>query len=180
VLKCLLRYVSGTTNCGIVYKPNDRETVDIYTDADYAGCRRTGKSTTGMVTMFSGGAINWASQLQPVVATSTTVAEIVAASEGAREAEWIWQLLDSLTKMTGKPTIWVDNEAAVKLAHNPEHHKRTKHLAVKYFYIRDLVTNGFVSVSSVRTGDQLADGLTKALGSVQVEQMRRRFGMTAI
>jgi len=76
---------------------------------------QSGRSTTGVVCLHAGAAISWLSQKQPVVAISTTEAEIVAASEAAREIVWLQRLMQSMITIYDTPVLHVDNEAAVKL-----------------------------------------------------------------
>ncbi|XP_047116008.1 secreted RxLR effector protein 161-like [Schistocerca piceifrons] len=120
-VKRIFRYLKGTLNFGIVY--NKKEELKIYADADFAGDNRTRRSTTGILAKYSGGAVSWTSQLQKVVATSTTEAEIIAASEGAKELVWLRRLLSELVEMSGQPPVlYIDNASALKLAKNPEYH----------------------------------------------------------
>ncbi|XP_073841492.1 uncharacterized protein [Musca autumnalis] len=84
-LKRVLRYIAGTLDYGIIYKTNGLKKLECYSDADYGGCMSTGRSTTGVVACYAGSPISWISQRQPTVSTSTTEAEIIAASEAAKE-----------------------------------------------------------------------------------------------
>ena len=102
-----------------------------YSDTDYAGDTSSSRSTTGVVCIYSGGAISWLSQRQSSVAISITEAEIVAASEAAREVVWLKRLLNELVALDGVPEIQIDNEAAIRLAQNPEYHRRTKHIQTR-------------------------------------------------
>ncbi|KAG8196250.1 hypothetical protein JTE90_023806 [Oedothorax gibbosus] len=111
--------------------------------------------------LYSGGAISWFSQRQTVVATSTTEAEIIAANECAREAIWLKRLFLSITKLNGTPTLQVDNTAAIRLAENPEFHRRTKHINIKHFFIREKVLEKELLIQQVATEHQIADILTK-------------------
>ena len=159
-VKRIFRYISGTLDMGIVYQSNmDKSCLDVYSDADFGGCTRTGRSTSGVISMYSGGAITWMSQRQPIVATSTTQAEIIAANEGAKEAIWLSRLFRGIIQLN-VPVIQVDNSAAVRLAQNPEFHRRTKHISIKYFFIREKVTEGKLKIQQIPTEQQLADILT--------------------
>ena len=136
-VKRIFRYLQGTANNRLVYKPGYKEgVIECYSDADHGGDQSTGRSTTGVVCLHAGGAISWQSQRQASVAISTTEAEIVAASEAAREIVWLKRLLAAMTVINKMPELQVDNEAAVKLAQNPEFHRRTKHIRLRHFYVR--------------------------------------------
>lgn len=164
-VKRILRYLKGTTSLSIQYKPKTltRPELEGYSDADYGGDLTTGRSTTGIVCLYNGGPVSWTSRRQSTVALSTTEAELVAASEGARELVWLTRIFEDITMVKSVPNLHVDNEAAVKLAHNPEFHKRTKHIRIRHFYVRELVSEGAILVKRIGTRDQIADILTKGL-----------------
>ena len=92
--------------------------------------------------IYAGGAISWCSQRQAIVATSTTEAEIVAASEAAKEVIWFSRLLQGIVNLKEVPILQVDNRAAVKLSHNPEYHRRIKHIEMKHFFCARKGTRG--------------------------------------
>ncbi|GBL93532.1 hypothetical protein AVEN_59719-1 [Araneus ventricosus] len=97
---------------------------------------------------------------QLIVATSTTEAEVVAASEAVKEVLWITRLYQGIVNLKEVPTLQVDNQAALKLAHHPEYHRRTKHNEIKRFFIREKVMEGKLHVQHVSTERQLADIMT--------------------
>ena len=98
----------------------------------------SGRSTSGVVVTYAGGPITWLSQRQATVSTSTTEAEIVAANEAVKELIWLKRLFKEVINLNQTPSIQIDNTAAIRLAQNPEFHKRTKHIAIKHFFIREL------------------------------------------
>jgi len=150
-VKRIFRYLRGTTDVGIVYKPQqNRKTLVCYSDADHGGDKTSERSTTGVICVYSGGAISWLSQRQMSVAISTTEAEIVAASEAAREVMWLKRLLNDIVGLEGIPEIQVDNEAAIRLAQNPEYHRRTKHILTRHFFVREKVTEGEIGVQKIQ------------------------------
>lgn len=167
-LKRVLRYIAGTLDYGIIYKTNGEKKLECYSDADYGGCTSTGRSTTGVVACYAGSPISWISQRQPTVSTSTTEAEIIAASEAAKELMWLKSLFNDLTNYNEVPVIHIDNTAAIRLSQNPEFHKRTKHISLKHFFIREKVIEGEVSVSQISTEYQIADMMTKPLPKLRL------------
>src|SRR5436190_23904859 len=127
--------------------------------------------------MYGGGAISWISQRQPSVAISSTEAEIVAASEGSREMVWLKRLLEEVTKLKSVPVLHIDNEAATRLAENPENHRRTKHIHIRHFFVRELVTEGIIKVIRVPSEFQLADCLTKPQHYPRLKSLCSAMGM---
>ncbi|KAL7636900.1 UNVERIFIED_CONTAM: hypothetical protein RMT77_012658 [Armadillidium vulgare] len=177
-VKRVFRYLKGTLEKGIIYRSNSEQNhLEGYSDADHAGDQKTGHSTTGIVCLYAGGAISWTSQKQSSVAISTTEAEIMAASEATKEIIWIHRLLGEITKVYKKPTLWIDNEAAIKLSKNPEFHKRTKHIKVRHFFVREKVQNDEIEVLKVSSENQLADGLTKPLHKPRLMILNEKLGM---
>lgn len=118
--------------------------------------------------MYVIGVISWSSQRQKIVTLSTTESEYVAASATAREAIWLRKLLEEIRSRCNEPTvIWVDNQSAIKLAKNPEFHKRTKHIDVKVHYVREKVASHDIEVKYVPTKYQIGDIFPNALPRVQ-------------
>lgn len=134
-----------------------------FSDADYAGCVETRKSTSGYVFVCASSPITWASQRQSVVAQSTTEAEYIALAFGTKEALWIKYFLDELGLAQKSIVINVDNQSAIKLAKNSEFHKKTKHIDVRFHFIKDECNKGNIVVKYVESSNQLADIFTKPL-----------------
>jgi hypothetical protein len=143
--KRILHYIKATKDYGITYYNNKYNTntsnyIYGYCDSDYAGDINTAKSTLGYIFFIAGGPISWKSKLQTIIAQSTTEAEFIAINSASKEAVFIKQLMTELGayKQT-KFLIYTDNNSALALAKNPVFHKRTKHIAVKYYYVRQLI-----------------------------------------
>lgn len=177
-VKRVLRYVAGTLNLGILYRPNfNKAILECYSDADFGGCLKTGRSTSGTVVIYAGGAISWISQRQAIVATSTTEAELVAASEATKEIIWLSRLINEIRNLKEIPILQVDNSAAVRLAENPEFHRRTKHIAIKHFFVREKVSEGQLTVQQISTEKQIADIMTKALSKTRQQILCNFMGL---
>jgi hypothetical protein len=175
--KRVLRYLKGTMDQGIVYGRRTDGNIRLvgYSDADWAGDRATRRSTTGYVFVLAGGAICWASRLQPTVALSTAEAEYMAACSATQEALFQRQLLSDLDFPQKQPTtIYEDNTAAIALTENPVFHQRTKHIDIRYHFVRERVEMGDVKLVHITSEEQLADLLTKALSKPKVEKFRER------
>lgn len=178
-VKRIFRYLKSTVNYGIVFR--NGQGLKVYSDADYAGDKKTRRSTTGVIATFNDGAVSWTSQLQKSVATSTTEAEIIAASEGAKDLIWLKRLLSELLETVEKsPTLYIDNVGALKLAKNPEYHRRSKHIEVRHFYVRERFLDGDLELEHIDGTNQLADLLTKPLERVRFEMLRERIGIQKI
>jgi len=130
-----------------------------------------------MVCLFAGGVIAWRSQRQTTVAISTTEAEIVAASEGAREMVWLKRLFEEMVVLKETPALYVDNEAAIKLAKNPEFHRRTKHVRIRHFFVRELVLSNEIHIKKIDSSMQVADMLTKPLFKPRLQKLRNLTGL---
>lgn len=115
------------------------------------------------------------SQRQRIVAMSTTEAEYIAPSDATKETIWLRYLLESMRAANnGLTTMKVDNQGAIKLIKNPEYHKRTKHIEVRYRFIRGKYDDGQIEIIYVSSSDQLADILTKALSKEFFIQLREQ------
>lgn len=178
-VKRIFRYLKGTQDKVIRYNFNSINKILAYSDADLGGDITTGRSTTGVIVIYSGGPVSWTSQRQTSVACSTTEAELVAASEATREIVWLRSLIESLSPSdaTTIPTIFVDNEAAIRLAKNPEFHRRTKHIRIRHFFVREIVQDGQLEIKSIATQDQLADFLTKPLHGPRLKTLLETVGL---
>jgi hypothetical protein len=167
-LKRILRYLAGTKTLGITYrKPQDANDDDNlfhgFSDAAFAN-QDDGKSTSGYVFLASGGAITWKSKKQTVIALSSTESEYVALAESGREASWLRNLYGELGFPQIKPTIIKgDNEGSVSMTHDPQFHQRSKHIALRHHWVRELVNNDVLDIQNCRDPEQTADVLTKAL-----------------
>ena len=171
-------YLKGTPSIGPVYKKNGW-CFEGFVDSDWAGCPDTRRSTSGFLYTLSGGPFSWCSKRQKSVALSTYEAEYVAAAETAKEAIWLKSLINKLS--TGQEIsdvqLYIDNNAAMKLAKNPEFHGRTKHIELRHHFLRERVLDGELTLTRVDTKNNLADILTKPLPRVTFEYLREKMGL---
>lgn len=174
-VKRIIRYAKETADYGIVYDGTTAEPLVIYSDSDFAADPDTRRSTSGYVTVHCGGPISWQSIRQKIVALSTTEAEYVAASDATKEVIWIQRLMESVgAAAVGHATeLRLDNQGSIKLIKNPEFHKRTKHIDVRFHFIRDIYSKGNIIINYVPSSQQLADILTKALPRNKFEENRQ-------
>ena len=115
------------------------------------------------------------------MALSTAEAEYITLASAAQESLWLQQLLADLLKEPTKPmVIFEDNQSAICMAKNPQFHGRSKHIAIKYHFIREQVSNGKVELKYCKTNDMIADIMTKGLNGEQFEKLRLMAGVAPI
>ena len=163
----LLRYIKGSLSRQLILGTN-RNGIEGYSDSSYADCSKTRRSTAGYVFKFNGGSISWKSQLQRTVALSTAEAEYMSLATAAQEGVFIKQLIQELhleSENSSKILLYTDNIAAKYIADcsTGATTNRSKHIAIKFHYLRQLVSDGAVVINYVPTGDQPADIFTKPL-----------------
>lgn len=172
----IFAYLKGTTHYGMAIVNNGGGLVG-YVDSDYANCEDTRRSTTGFIFFYNGTPVSWRSSRQKLVTGSTCEAEYVAAYEAAKEAIWLRNVILYLgipgTEIGAVP-LYIDNRAARILAENPVHHDRTKHIDIKFHFIRERVQLGQISVREVASKDNIADLLTKTLHKSTFTDLRAR------
>ena len=131
-VKHLFRYLKGTLDLTLTYCPSNLDTSELFTtysDADHAGDKSSHRSTGAYVVKMGTGAISWSSKLQSGVALSTTEAEYLAATAAGKEILWLRNLFTELGyESKGASTLFIDNQSAVTVAKDPEHHGRLKHI----------------------------------------------------
>ncbi|KAK2987941.1 hypothetical protein RJ640_003419 [Escallonia rubra] len=172
----ILKYLQGTIDFGIMYRRGGYK-INGFCDADYARDKSTRRSTTGYCFNLISGAISWCSKRQPTVSLLTTEAEYRAAAMAAKES-WLAMLFKELHQPVDCPiTLHCDSESAIKLAENPVFHARTKHVEVQHHFIREKVLKGDIRLMPIRTDDQVADVLTKALCYNKFSKFRDLLGV---
>jgi hypothetical protein len=120
-----------------------------YSDTDYASCRYIYKSTSGYVFFMAGVAISHQVKRQSTIALSSTESEYYSIAKASQEATWLCQLLLELgydNADTRKVLLYSDNQGSLAVAENPESYQRTKHVAVKYYYITEQHTKGLIDL----------------------------------
>lgn len=173
-VKRILKYLKGTTTYGLYYPRSGGIHLSVFSDADYAGDVHTRKSTTGFVVKLGEATIAWNSQRQKVVALSTTEAEYLASCQAVKEIVWIQSILKNIMRLEEvTTTLYMDCQSAIRLIKNPEYHKRTKHIDVKYHFIREKFNLGIFNLEHVGSADQQADILTKPLTRSSFNKLRQ-------
>ena len=172
-LKCILRYIRGTLHLGLVLRPCQQEDLVVYSDADWAGCPDTRKSTSGYAVFLGDNLISWSSKRQNTVSRSSAEAEYCAVANAVAEASWLRQLLSELHSPLRRATlVYCDNISAVYMTSNPVQHQRTKHIEIDLHFVRERVAVGYLRVLHVPTSSQYADIFTKGLPSSVFTEFR--------
>ena len=177
----ILEYLNATSDLGLTFRrDSDLESVQMefdletYVDADYAHKAEDRRSVSGVAVCCGGTLVSWFSRTQKCVTLSTTEAEYVAMADGVKEALYVRGILAFLMPSLEPMSISVyeDNKGAIDLAKNPLSSSNSKHIDVRYHFLRELAASGDISVQYLRTEDQHADILTKAVGRESFERHR--------
>jgi hypothetical protein len=177
----LLKYLYSTIDKHITYSGKKNILVG-YSDADWAGDKDSRKSTSGYVFYLCNCPISWGSKLQPTIALSSTESEYIALTIASQEAIWLRSLfIEWSLNMITPTTIWCDNNSAIQLCHNHIYHNKTKHIQVKFHFIRSLIQEHQILVDKIHTTEMLADLLTKNVtATVNENLMDKLLGSTTI
>ena len=160
----LLRYVRRSLGVGLKFgSSKEGDGITGYVDSDYVGDLDKRMSTTGYIFTLFGGPVSWKSQLQSIVALSTTKAEYIAATEAMKEALWLQGLVKELRVLNSVVEIFLDSQSAIQLCNNPVFHDRTKHIDVRYHFIRETISSGAMKLEKISIVDNPADMATKVL-----------------
>ena len=171
--------LKGTADLGLRYTVDGTEgdKLTAFCDADWAGDLDERKSTSGYVLMLSNCAVSWKSKKQTVIALSTAEAEYIALSAATQEVSWMRKLLDDLgEKCSGPTVVKEDNQSAMAIAANPGNHTRTKHIDIKFHYIRSAVQQNSIKLVYCPTSMMVADVLTKPVYQETFQRLRSRMG----
>ena len=176
--KQVLRYLKGTIDNELVYKKSDKPLeLFAFSDSDWASCVEDRKSTTGYCFSLTedGAVFSWKSKKQPTVALSTCEAEYMALGATTQESLYLSQLLKDMDpKNTYKCVkIYEDNQGAIALCKNPVNRQRSKHIDIKYHFVRSVLEEGRIKVVYCPTENMAADILTKPASKLKIQKFKR-------
>jgi hypothetical protein len=177
VMKRILRYLVYTPKFGLWYLKGSTFDLIGYSDADWAGCKIDRKSTSGTCQFLGRSLMSWASKKQNSVALSTAEAEYIAADHCCAQLLWMRQTLRDYGYKLTKVPLLCDNESAIRMADNPVEHSRTKHIAIRYHFLRDHQQRGDIEIAYVSTKEQLADIFTKPLDEKTFTKLRHELNI---
>jgi hypothetical protein len=179
--KRVFRYLLGTKDLRLTYgagKPG----LEGYSDADGMS-QESRRAISGFAFIIDGGAISWSSKKQELVSLSTTEAEYVAMTHAAKEAIWLRQLIAELFRPLERPiTLHGDNQSAIALAYSDigQFHARTKHIDIRYHFIRYVIENNSIRLVYCPTNNMVADTFTKALPSAKAKHFAAALGLRSV
>jgi hypothetical protein len=173
----ICRYLVGTKNYCLTYDGGSGQGLIACTDSDWASDHSSRKSQTGYFLKLAGGAISWTSRAQRTIALSSTEAEYMALSDCSRQVVWMHTLLGELGYHLKPVPICGDNQGSIFIASNPVTEKRSKHIDIRFHFIREVIERKLAEVFFIDGDKNPADLLTKNLGSVKFLQFRPDFGL---
>ncbi|XP_047315864.1 uncharacterized mitochondrial protein AtMg00810-like [Impatiens glandulifera] len=177
--KRILRYLKATKTQGIEFKKESERKLVGYIDSDWVGSIDDRKSTSDYIFCLGSNVILWSSRKQKYVALSSVEAEYIACTDVACEGVWLQRILKDMKFEQCEPTIiHCDNMSVIKMTKNPVFHARSKHIELQHHFIRDLVTQEVISIKFIKTEDQPADIMTKAVTIDKFNKFKKKLKIT--
>ena len=175
--KYALGYLKGTSEQGLRFRKSESPLTLIgYSDSDWGGSTSDRKSISGYSFKLSecGPLVSWKSRKQQTVTLSTCEAECIALAETVQEGKFLRQLCIDLRilQVSNSVSIHADNQGAIKLAKNPVSHQRSKHIDIKYHFIRSELQLGTISARYIASEENLADILTKPVSINKLKKFK--------
>ena len=171
-----LRYLKSTKYYGPVYTGKSSDELIAYSDADWSGCTSSRRSTSGAFIQFGGAAIGWCSKRQASVTLSSLESELVASCEAAKYCIWLKRLFHE-TGYKVRPKVLIDNTACISSIKNHQISRRSKHIEVRFFFVREKAESGEFTVHHVGTEDNISDIFTKILNRIRFQKLRSLAGI---
>jgi hypothetical protein len=177
-VKWILRYLRGTTDRCLCFRRGELK-LQGFVDADFAAEVDHRRSTTGYVFTVGTTAVSWISQIQKIVALSTTEAEYIAVTEASKEMIWLQGLLAEMGFKQEKNVLHSDSQSAIHLAKNSAFHSRTKHIGLRYHFVRSLLEDGVLTLEKIQGSKNPADMLTKTVTTEKLKLCSTSVGLQA-
>ncbi|GJY34684.1 hypothetical protein Tco_0419153 [Tanacetum coccineum] len=166
---------------GLWYPKDTRFKLTSFSDSDHAGCLDTRKSTCGGIQFLGGDKlVTWSSKKQDRTSMSSAEAEYVSLSACCAQVLWLRTQLTDYGFHFDRIPMYCDSQEAIAISCHPVQHSRTKHIDVRYHFIKEHVEKGIVELFFVRTEYQLADLFMKALSEDRFKYLVRRLGMRCL
>jgi hypothetical protein len=179
-VKRVIGYLNTTKDLWLTFGGNTKILLEGYCDADWASQPHR-HSLSGYSFHYGMGAISWSSKKQHIVTLSSTEAEYVAETHAAKEGIWLRSFIKEIVGKDREPlTIWADNQGAIALAKDNKFHSRTKHIDLRYHFIREAVEEGKIKMNYVPTNENVADIFTKPLPRARHEELVAKLGLDQV
>ncbi|GJS23007.1 retrovirus-related pol polyprotein from transposon TNT 1-94 [Tanacetum coccineum] len=176
-VKRIFQYLKGTVHPRLWYPKDSSIALTAFADADHAGCQDTRRSTSGSIQLLGDRLVSWSSKRQKSATISSTKAEYIALSGCCAQVLWMRSQLTDYGFGFNKIPMYCDNKSAIALCCNNVQHSRSKHIDIRFHFIKEHVENGVIELYFVNTEYQLADIFTKALGRERIEFLINKLGM---
>lgn len=179
-LKRVLRYIKGTKDYTLIFSQDkEAEWVFGYCDSDWASDINGRRSCSGYTFLFQGATISWCSKRQSTVALSTMEAEYMSLATATQEATWLRYLESELhcDARTSPTVIYCDNQSAIKFAGTESYCARSKHIDIRYHFLREKIAKNEIEVKYVGTESMVADILTKSTSQMKIQKCSRSMGL---
>ena len=177
-VKQIFCYLKGTRDHWLIYGEQG-PSISGYTDAD--GMSNEDRHTiSGFAFLIDGGAVSWSSKRQSIVTLSTAEAEYIAATHAAKEAIWLREFISKIYQPQGPMPLQSDSQSAITLACNEQFHAHTKHIDIRFHFIRYVIEAGKIVIDYCPTEDMVADTLTKALPSAKAKHFVSALGLRKV
>ncbi|GJY56478.1 hypothetical protein Tco_0455593 [Tanacetum coccineum] len=179
-VKRIFRYLKGTSCLGLWYPKCSGFDLKGYSDSDYVGCNMDRQSTSGAYQLLGGKLVCWSAKKQQYVAMSSAEAEYVAAARCCANILWMKSQLTDYDIIYEKVPIFCDNTSAIAISNNPVMHSRTKHIDIRYHFIKYYILKRDIELHFIPNQYQLADIFTKPLDEPTFKGLIVKLGMLNI
>ncbi|GJY06128.1 retrovirus-related pol polyprotein from transposon TNT 1-94 [Tanacetum coccineum] len=176
-VKRIFRYLRGTVNRGLWYSKDSAIALRAFVDVNHVGCQDTRRSTSRSMQLLGDKLVSWSSKKQKSAMISSTEAEYIVLSGCCAQVLWMRSQFTDYGLGFNKIPMYCDNKSAIALCCNNVQHSRSKHIDIRYHFIKEQVENGVVELYFVRTEYKLADIFTKALCRERIEFLIDKLGM---
>ncbi|GKC46008.1 retrovirus-related pol polyprotein from transposon TNT 1-94 [Tanacetum coccineum] len=176
-VKRIFWYLKGTVHRGLWYPKDSLIALIVFADADHVGCQDIRRSTFGSMQLFGDILVSWSSKRQKSATISSTKVEYIALSGYCAQILWMRSQLTDYVFRFNKIPMYCDNKSAIALCCNNVQHSRSKHIDIRFHFIKEHVENWVIELYFVNTKYQLADIFTKALGRKRIEFLINKLGM---
>ncbi|GJV68596.1 hypothetical protein Tco_1484105 [Tanacetum coccineum] len=176
-VKRIFRYLRGTVNWGLWYPKDSSIALTEFGDADHASCQDTRRSTSGSMQFLGDRLVSWLSKRQKSATISSTEAEYIAMSGCCAQILWMRSQLTDYGLGFNKIPMYCDNKSATALCCNNVQHSRSKHIDIRFHFIKEHVEDGVIELYFVNMEYQLADIFTKPLCRERIEFLINKLGM---